>query len=1354
MKNFTLLRFFIPLLFFASFSTAQTPLQTATPVQVTRCGTWAAFENNLKNDPVFRAQYERGLQEYQASLEDLKNGRVSGTMRTSALPDSVVIPIVVHIVLPNPNIVTDADVQFFINRLNTDYAGRNADSTNGSSFYSVRGHSKIRFVLAKRTPSGTLTNGIERKVGNVQVALTTYQAVKHTSAGGLDPWDVTQYYNLWVGDAGASGLLGIAPNIGAGNQTETTTSAVGIDGICVDYRGFSSNTCYTFGAFNLARTAVHEIGHNFGLYHINGDASCGDDFKQVIGTCALPSALLAPGDDTPTQTALTSGCPSGSVASGCSAAPNPPGKMYQNYMDYTDDACYSMFTKGQVSRMEYILEFCRPGYLTSQGAVPPTGAVLLDAAPLASVNPGGSEVVGCTSTTYPSVLTAAGCAGTVALQPKFRVVNNGTSTLTSLTVGYRFDNGAANSQTVTVNIPTGGTQVVTLTPPVNAAVGTHTFKFYTSTPNGSTDAVPANDTLVQTLTVNAPSAGSLPVAEGFENTAFPPSPWTVIKVSGTGSTWVRGTPGKNSTGSLYINDYNNGTGNVDDFRSAQYTVSSTDSVVVSFDLAYKYYGSGTTTSFPDTLVILASGDCGVSFTEVYKKWGVNLATAGGVAASYANPAATDWRRESLILPASVLANGKLQVIFRSKARLGNNIFIDNVNIEKVVARDLKVVTLVSPVNNVCASTIAPQVTVTNNGSETINTFTVSYTLNGVAVTPSTVVNTPLAPGASTTVTLATTNVSSGVQTIVVTVSGVSFPSGLAEQEPNNNTITGNFTVVQLRTSIQEGFEAAPTGWTVSNPDGDNTWIIVTPGHNSARSAAIDNFDFNVVGHLDDLRSPFVNVGNYDSLFVSFDVAHHNYPGANDRLQVIAITGCGTTFVPTTYSKAGATLATGGSQTTSFINPLESDWRRETVAIGRSVLGTGNNVLIAFRNTNDYGNNIFIDNVNIVPLFRRDLQVLSINQPASLSCSTSLTPSVTVKNNGTETITGYKVQYSVDNGAPQTATVVTGVSIPRFATATINLSTMTTTVGTHTIKVYSFEPVTANGTGDEYTFNDTLTRSFNVLNTVSAPLVESFVGTAFPPANWTVLNPDGSITWRRNAAGSKNAGSAYVNTYNYASNGQIDDLVTPFVRYNDVDSVKLSFDLAASTYSYPGSTAIPLDTLEILASKDCGATFTSVYKKYGTDLQTINAPNDPQTAEFIPTGPSQWRAENIDLSQFSGSNQIALIFRVTNNFENNIFIDNVNLRTQTLPPQLKQQGYVVYPSTFHNSFGVWHYQTPTNLKFLNVYNSAGQLVWTKQFSGNADRQMTIDLTGKAAGVYMVELGYTDASRNVTEKVVKY
>lgn len=1271
------------------------------------------------------------------------------------LTTTVVVPVVVHIILPNPYMVTDADVQSQINALNIDFSGLNPDSSNGGTFMGLRGHGQIQFTLARRTPGGQLTNGIERRAGNTASNINlAVDPIKRTSLGGLDVWDPNSYLNLWVGsDASGLGILGYAQFPGAGPAAD--------DGVFLNYQSFGTSSCYTIPVFNRGRTGTHEVGHYFGLYHIWGDESgcTGDDFRQLPGgSFTLPAGLFnptgqgnTPSDigDTPNQAGATTSCPGGVSTDAC--ATMSPGKMYQNYMDYTDDACYSMFTIKQVQRMEWVLDSCRAGLKISAGATPPAGSILLDAAPQASVNPGGFEFVGCNAVNYPSTINCGN-----SFIPKFRIVNNGLTTLTSVTVGYILDNGAPVTQTQSVSLTVGSTAVVSFPGISIGGTGTHQFRFFTSGPNASSDQVPANDTLIQNFTIAA--SLSLPVVEGFENSTFPPAGWNINNPDGA-ITWVRDSIDTPASGIAMagINWRNySSRPQVDELLTPTFNgAGSTQPVLLSFARSYRQYGSSALDM--DTLEILLSSDCGSTYTSIWKKWGPALATVTpGTTSSFSPSAVNQWLTETIDV--SSYASASMIMKFKGTNRFGNNLYLDNVNIYIQPARDLVLTSINTPGSNYCSTSLAPDVTVTNSGLETLTGFAISYSINGGAPVVTSFSSQNLAPGASLTVPLTSAPVSSGNNSIQICIVpfSVTSASGTGDLMASNNCSSQAFTVVRLSNPpVIEGFERSfpPNGWTVINPNNNNTWEKKTPGRNSSYSVFIDNFNFSAKGQTDDIRTPFLNVSGSDSLIISFDLAHKNFPSDTlaDTLTVLASTDCGNSFT-SVYKKWGASLSTAGSSADDYTLPVSGDWRNERLSLNNAFT-SGGSVMLLFRNTNGFGNNIFIDNINIAGLYKRDLHLASANPPGILVCGGSFTPSVTIRNTGAETVTAFKLSYSIDNGSIQTTTV-TGINLSRESQMTVNLSAATVTApGSHSFKVYSWEPVSSTGMGDQYTFNDTLTKNFSLATNVQDSLIQNFTDATMPPAGWTIVNPDEAITWSRYATGNGNAGSAYVNTYNYAVFGEKDDLVSPNINFSGVDSIKLTFDLAAATYSYPGSTTIGLDTLEILASKDCGNTFTTVYKKWGEDLQTINDPNNPQVNEFFPTQ-NNWRRETIDLTPLGANGPVMLFFRTITNYENNIFIDNINLSTRTLPVKLKQQGHLILPTPFRNRFGVWHYQTPATLKYISVYNSAGQLVWTKQFGGNAQKMEMVDLTGKAGGLYIVKLGYEDESRNVSERVVKY
>jgi hypothetical protein len=899
------------------------------------------------------------------------------------------------------------------------------------------------------------------------------------------------------------------------------------------------------------------------------------------------------------------------------------------------------------------------------------------------------------------------------------------------------------TQNWTGNLAQGQTANVTLNALAVPTNGTHTLKIHTTNPNGQVDAAPENDTTTVTFTKIAPVG--IPASHDFE-TVFQPAGWTLNNPDAA-ITWGWFAPGSSSAAATAINNYAyNAPGQVDDYRTTIINTAgllANDSIVINWDLAHKNFPGN-----DDKLQILVSNNCGSTYTTIWEREGAALATAGSSLGIYATPVASDWIRQRAAVGQSLFGSGQIQVVFRNVNGFGNVVWIDNINISLKPRKDMQLTAVARPNSTECASSFAPSITVRNNGGELVTGFKVGYILNGGAPVYQSH-NIPLATTQTATVSFPSITPPAGNNTIKLFVADPITATPGPDGTPANDTIVRTFSAPPTVSSIIEGFEGTqfvPANWTLINPNNNGTWLRTTPGKGSTYSAKIDNWTVNTFLQRDAMNTPPVNTTNTEGINISFDVAHKNYPFSYDSLRVRVSMDCGVTFT-TVYSKAGPALATGPDFEDPYTNPTQNEWRRETISLGSSF--TGGNLITQFEVISDYGNNIFLDNINIVPVFKRDIQVTNVSP--DVVCEGDYNPTATIRNNGTETVTAFDVSYRVGTGTAVT-TNVTGVTLAPGASMTVPLTTGTLAAGLNNIRVYSSAPVTASGTGDQYLLNDSISKSATVASMVTAPVIQTFEGT-FLPTGWAVSNPDGNMTWARAGIGKSSTGSAYLRNYTYYTSGQQDGLYSPVMDYTGVDSVVLSFDLSAATRTFPGSTTSPMDTLEVLVTRDCGNTFTTVYKKWGAALQTVGNGNDPQLQEFIPASRSLWRTETIDLSSYAPNGPLQVVFRNTSNNQNNVYIDNVNFRTSTLPDMLRNNGVIVTPNPFAEQFNLWFIEAPSDLRYVTVFNSAGQLIWKKVFDGSTTNVINVNLAGKANGVYIVNLGYSDEGKNTQLRIVK-
>jgi hypothetical protein len=594
---------------------------------IKRCATMEVLQRSLEKDEALRLRYENDKQLIQQLAAERANNPGA---RVEATP--VYIPVVFHIVLPDPNEVTDKMIEDQIAVLNRDFAGLNPDSVNIlPSFKPLFGKSKIQFVLAKRTPTNQPTNGIDRVVTTQQTFSQTNNYVKHASTGGANAWNSSKYMNVWVCTLGG-GLLGYS--------TFPGTSSADEQGVVMYSATLPGGS---LAGYNDGRTLTHESGHYFFLFHIWGD----DD-----GACTGSDNV----NDTPNQSDASSGCHSGVVTDACS--PAAPGIMYQNYMDYSSDGCMALFTLQQVARMEAALNSYRLSLTTSNSAVSP---LQNNDAQMVSIDNPVNRVCD------------------TKFQPSITIRNYGALPLTSLVINASVDNGPAVQTQWTGSLASLSTVAITLNPITTAGNGSHTIKIQLSLPNGTADLGPANDTLSKTFVY--PTAIAPPLAEGFESETFPAAGWDIINADGS-YTWERVT-GIAKTGNAAIvvrnNDYTQN-GQIDYLRLPQITLANADSAYLTFQVAAAIKtATGTLFNYWDTLQVLVSTDCGNNFTSLYKKWGGALATRSALTTSEFIPTASEWRKDSVSLTPWI-NKGPVMIAFANSTGNENNVYLDDVNL--------------------------------------------------------------------------------------------------------------------------------------------------------------------------------------------------------------------------------------------------------------------------------------------------------------------------------------------------------------------------------------------------------------------------------------------------------------------------------------------------------------------------------------------------------------------------------------------------------------------------------------------------------------------------------------------------
>jgi hypothetical protein len=353
------------------------------------------------------------------------------------------IPVVFHVLYnQSQEQVSSAQILSQLQVLNDDFTRNNADASNTpSTFSSVAADTKINFCLAKRDSQNDTTSGITYTYTDISSFSLYDIRIFHDSLGGKNIWDPQKYLNIYVCDL--TNALGFSSFPG-GNPVK--------DGVVIDYQNFGTNGT-VIPPYNLGRTATHEVGHWFNLFHIWGNGNCSSDMV----------------DDTPTQETENYGC---------SVHPSPScsnsGDMFQNYMDYSNDDCMNLFTEGQKTRMHATINTER----TEIGNNYACSLPFEDVGIIENIFPSENQVV---------------CGSEINITTS--VFNFSNNIISKLNIYYSIDNQSFQQFQWNGDISPNSSQEIMignqfLTP------GTHQLTVFTDLPNGFRDLNSSNDSLI------------------------------------------------------------------------------------------------------------------------------------------------------------------------------------------------------------------------------------------------------------------------------------------------------------------------------------------------------------------------------------------------------------------------------------------------------------------------------------------------------------------------------------------------------------------------------------------------------------------------------------------------------------------------------------------------------------------------------------------------------------------------------------------------------------------------------------------------------------------------------------------
>jgi CubicO group peptidase (beta-lactamase class C family) len=353
-----------------------------------------------------------------------------------------------------------------------------------------------------------------------------------------------------------------------------------------------------------------------------------------------------------------------------------------------------------------------------------------------------------------------------------------------------------------------------------------------------------------------------------------------------------------------------------------------------------------------------------------------------------------------------------------------------------------------------------------------------------------------------------------------------------------------------------------------------------------------------------------------------------------------------------------------------------------------------------------------------PKQANDAGIDHIVSPRGTVCIGAITPIVVIKNYGSATLTSAAIKYQLNNNANIFTYNWTG-SLATGETAQVTLTTIPINQNNnHTLKVWTENP---NGSAEGYTFNDMKTANFAARTGGTGEFTsftENFEGETSAIKVWNPKHISAHQWGVTKLSGSSgNHSLATSNEFSVVGDESVADL--PLIALSGNNELTFKY---ANAYREGHE-----NTLQVLVSDDCGATWDTLFNKTGIELS-----QGVESGEWLyyPQTDEEWNTETISLNEYAGASVQIRFKRIMDTaIGDNLFLDDIHVGSALGIAGRDKNIINVYPNPASDKVTIVGLPEGTPVA---LYTISGQ----KLLEVTANGDTVIDISGFAKGMYFL------------------